>query len=136
MNLVADRNGVRWYDDSKATNVASVLAGLDGFERSFVLICGGRAKQGDDIGALREVLGRQGRGLVAIGESAEQFMQMADGIVPCARASDMPDAVRLADQMAQPGSAVLLSPACASWDMFDSFAHRGEVFAAAVLALG
>jgi UDP-N-acetylmuramoylalanine--D-glutamate ligase len=135
MNLVADRNGVRWYNDSKATNVASVLAGLDGFERPFVLICGGRAKQGDDIGALREVLARQGRGVVAIGESAEAFVQMAEGIVPWARASDMPEAVRIASEMAQPGNAVLLSPACASWDMFRNFGHRGEVFAAAVLAL-
>jgi UDP-N-acetylmuramoylalanine--D-glutamate ligase len=136
MNLVADRNGVRWYNDSKATNVASVLAGLDGFERPFVLICGGRAKQGDDIGALREVLSRQGRGVVAIGESAEAFVQMAEGAVPWARASDMHEAVRIASEMAQPGNAVLLSPACASWDMFRNFGHRGEVFAAAVLALG
>lgn len=136
MNPVADRNGVRWYDDSKATNVASVLAGLDGFERPFVLICGGRAKQGDDIGALREVLRRQGRGVIAIGESAESFLQMADGIVACERASDMQDAVRIANEMARPGDAVLLSPACASWDMFRNFAHRGEVFAAAVRALG
>jgi UDP-N-acetylmuramoylalanine--D-glutamate ligase len=135
MNPVADRKGVRWYDDSKATNVASVLAGLDGFERPFVLICGGRAKQGDDIGALREVLSRQGRGVVAIGESAEAFLQMAEGIVPCARASNMHEAVQLADEMAQPGDAVLLSPACASWDMFRNFAHRGEVFASAVRAL-
>jgi UDP-N-acetylmuramoylalanine--D-glutamate ligase len=136
MNPVAERHGVRWYNDSKATNVASVLAGLDGFERPFVLICGGRAKQGDDPGALREVLSRQGRGVVAIGESAEAFMQMAEGIVPCARASDMHEAVRIAGEMAQSGDAVLLSPACASWDMFRSFAHRGEVFAAAVRALG
>ena len=135
MNPVAERNGVRWYDDSKATNVASVLAGLDGFERPFVLICGGRAKQGDDPGALCEVLGRQGRGLVAIGESAELFLEIADGLVPCAHASDMHEAVRIADEMARPGDAVLLSPACASWDMFRNFAHRGEVFAAAVVAL-
>lgn len=136
MNPIADRHGVRYYDDSKATNVASVLAGLDGFERPFVLICGGRAKQGDDLAALREVVARQGRGLVAIGESAEQFLAMADGLVPCAHARDMHEAVRLATEMARPGDAVLLSPACASWDMYRSFAHRGEVFAQAVAALG
>jgi UDP-N-acetylmuramoylalanine--D-glutamate ligase len=135
MNPVADRHGVRWYDDSKATNVASVLAGLDGFERPFVLICGGRAKQGDDPGALCEVLGELGRGLVAIGESAEAFLEIADGLVPCAHAKDMHEAVRIADMMARPGDAVLLSPACASWDMYRNFAHRGEVFAAAVAAL-
>ena len=132
MNPIAEREGVIFYDDSKATNVASVLAGLDGFERPFVLICGGRAKQGDDITALRPLLEKQGRGVVAIGESAAQFLNMAEGLVPCARAQDMDEAVRLAAGMARAGDAVLLSPACASWDMYRSFAHRGEVFAEAV----
>ncbi|NVB38506.1 UDP-N-acetylmuramoyl-L-alanine--D-glutamate ligase [Pseudenhygromyxa sp. WMMC2535] len=136
MNPIAERGGVVFYDDSKATNVASVLAGLDGFERPFVLICGGRAKQGDDLRALREVLGRRAKGLVAIGESAEQFLAMARGAVPCQQAVDMHAAVRAAASMASPGDAVLLSPACASWDMYRSFAHRGEVFAEAVRALG
>lgn len=136
MNPIAERGGVIYFDDSKATNVASVLAGLDGFERPFVLICGGRAKQGDDIGALREILARQGRGVVAIGESAEVFLAMAQGVVPCAHAGDMWEAVRLASDMAQSGDAVLLSPACASWDMYSSFVHRGEMFAEAVAALG
>jgi UDP-N-acetylmuramoylalanine--D-glutamate ligase len=135
MNPIAERDGVSFYDDSKATNVASVLAGLDGFERPFVLICGGRAKQGDDIGALRAVLARQGRGVVAIGESAQQFLAMANGVVPCMHAKDMHEAVRMASEMARPGDAVLLSPACASWDMYRSFVHRGEVFAAAVASL-
>jgi UDP-N-acetylmuramoylalanine--D-glutamate ligase len=136
MNPIAERGGVIYFDDSKATNVASVLAGLDGFERPFVLICGGRAKQGDDIEALRAVLEQQGRGVVAIGESAELFTAVAEGVVPWVRAGDMHEAVRLATQMARPGDAVLLSPACASWDMYRSFAHRGEVFADAVAALG
>lgn len=135
MRPIAEHGGVLYIDDSKATNVASVLAGLDGFERQFVLICGGQAKQGDDLGLLRPVLERQGRGLVAIGESAERFLQMADGVVPTARGHDLPDAVRRAAAMAEPGDAVLLSPACASWDMFRSFVHRGEVFAQAVAAL-
>ncbi|PRQ04539.1 UDP-N-acetylmuramoylalanine--D-glutamate ligase [Enhygromyxa salina] len=136
MNPVAERGGVVYFDDSKATNVASVLAGLDGFERPFVLICGGRAKQGDDIGALREVLATQGRGLVAIGESADAFLAMAEGALPCVHAGDMHEAVRLASEMATRGDAVLLSPACASWDMYRSFVHRGEVFAEAIAALG
>ena len=132
MNPIAERGGVVYFDDSKATNVASVLAGLDGFERPFVLICGGRAKQGDPIEDLRPVLAARGRGLVALGESAELFLDMAEGTVSCARASDMDEAVRLATQMAEPGDAVLLSPACASWDMYRSFVHRGEAFAEAV----
>jgi UDP-N-acetylmuramoylalanine--D-glutamate ligase len=134
MNPIADRHGVKFYDDSKATNVASVLAGLDGFERPFVLICGGRAK-GDDLGLLRDPLAKQGRGLVAIGESAEQFLAMAQGVVPSVRAADMHEAVRVAAGMVGPGDAVLLSPACASWDMYRSFVHRGQVFAEAVAAL-
>lgn len=135
MNPIGERNGVLFYDDSKATNVASVLAGLDGFERPFVLICGGRPKQGDDLQALREVLARQGRGVVAIGESAQSFLAMAEGVVPSVHASDMHEAVRVAAGMARPGDAVLLSPACASWDMYRSFVHRGEVFAQAVAEL-
>lgn len=135
MNPIAEREGVVYFDDSKATNVAAVLAGLDGFERRFVLICGGQAKRGDDIGSLREVLAARGRGLVAIGESAAQFLAMAEGVVPTARAPDMHAAVRRASEMAAVGDAVLLSPACASWDMYRSFVHRGEVFAAAVAAL-
>ena len=135
MNLIGDRRGVRFYDDSKATNVASVLAGLDGFERPFVLICGGRAK-GDDLSMLRGPLAAQGRGVVAIGESAEQFVAMAEGVVPAVRAADMHEALRLAASMAGPGDAVLLSPACASWDMYRSFVHRGQVFAEAFAALG
>ncbi|MFV8750808.1 UDP-N-acetylmuramoyl-L-alanine--D-glutamate ligase [Nannocystaceae bacterium ST9] len=135
MNLVGERRGVRFYDDSKATNVASVLAGLDGFERPFVLICGGRAK-GDDLSLLQAPLAERGRGVIAIGESAEQFLAMAKGVVPALRASDMHEAVRLAADMAGPGDAVLLSPACASWDMYRSFVHRGQVFAEAVAALG
>lgn len=135
MNPIAEREGVIFYDDSKATNVASVLAGLDGFERPFVLICGGRAKQGDDLGALREVLARQGKGLVALGESAEQFLAMAQDVVPTRRAADMHEAVREAAALAEAGDAVLLSPACASWDMYRSFVHRGEVFAEAVATL-
>lgn len=134
MNLVGERLGVKFYDDSKATNVASVLAGLDGFERPFVLICGGRAK-GDDLTLLREPLAKRGRGVVAIGESAEQFLAMAHDVVPSVRAGDMHEAVRLAASMAGPGDAVLLSPACASWDMYRSFVHRGQVFAEAVAAL-
>lgn len=135
MNLVGEHAGVRFYDDSKATNVASVLAGLDGFDRPFVLICGGRAK-GDDLSLLRGPLAAQGRGVVAIGESAEQFVAMASDLVPSRRAADMHEAVRIAASLAKPGEAVLLSPACASWDMYRSFVHRGQVFAEAVAALG
>jgi len=131
---VRDLAGVAYYDDSKATNVASVLASLDGFERPFVLIAGGRAK-GDDLSPLRDLLARQGRALVAIGESSEQFFALADGVVPGARASNMSEAVARARDLARPGDAVVLSPACASYDWFKNYGERGDVFAACVHAL-
>ncbi len=134
MVLVRTLDGVRWYDDSKATNVASAMASLGGLDERFVLIAGGRGK-GDDLGPLGELVRTRGRGLVAIGESAAQFHALAGTTVPSAIATDMAHAVELARAMAQPGDAVVLAPACASFDMFKSYAHRGEVFAAAVLAL-
>lgn len=134
MVLVRELDDVAYYDDSKATNVASVLASLDGFARSFVLIAGGRAK-GDDLTPLRALLARQGRALVAIGESSAQFYALADGLVPAARAGDMAEAVAHARRLARPGDAVVLSPACASYDWFKNYGERGDVFAACVHAL-
>ena len=131
---VRELQGVAYYDDSKATNVASVLASLDGFDRRVVLIAGGRAK-GDELGPLRELLARGGRGLVAIGEATEMFYAVGDGVVPTLRATDMPGAVAAARSLAQPGDAVVLSPACASYDWFRNYGERGDVFAACVRAL-
>ena len=131
---VRELAGIAYYDDSKATNVASVLASLDGFARPFVLIAGGRAK-GDDLGPLRDLLARHGRALVAIGESTEQFFALADGVVPAARAGNMTEAVARARALARPGDAVVLSPACASYDWFKNYGERGDVFAACVHAL-
>jgi UDP-N-acetylmuramoylalanine--D-glutamate ligase len=134
MILVRELDGVAYYDDSKATNVASVLASLDGFDRRVVLIAGGRAK-GDELGPLRELLARGGSGLVAIGEATEQFYAVGDGVVPSVRATDMPGAVAAARKLARPGDAVVLSPACASYDWFRNYGERGDVFAACVRAL-
>ncbi|MDC0716972.1 UDP-N-acetylmuramoyl-L-alanine--D-glutamate ligase [Nannocystis bainbridge] len=134
MTFVRERAGVRFYDDSKATNVASVLASLDGFDRPVVLIAGGRAK-GDDLTPLRALLGRSGRALVAIGESADAFYPLADGLVPARRANSMAEAVELAAALAGPGDAVVLSPACASYDWFKNYGERGDTFARLVRAL-
>ena len=125
---------VTYINDSKATNVASALASLGGLAERFVLIAGGRAK-GDDLGPLGALLHRQGRGLVAVGESADQFIALAGDAVPHARADTMADAVRAARSMAQPGDLVILAPACSSFDQYRSYAQRGERFADAVLAL-
>ena len=133
MQEVAERDGVVFYDDSKATNVASVLASLDGFERPVVLIAGGRPK-GDDFEPLISLLAARGRGLVALGEAREELVSRAQGRVPVQPVDDMSQAVAAARSLATNGDAIVLSPACASWDMYDSFAHRGRAFRAAVLA--
>ena len=135
MQYVASHEGIAYYDDSKATNVASVVAMLDGFERPVVLIAGGRAKRGDDLTPIADILRSQGRGLVALGEASDAMMAMAKGVVPTRAVVSMEAAVHAAREMAGPGDAVVLSPACASWDMFDSFAHRGEVFCHSVRAM-
>jgi UDP-N-acetylmuramoylalanine--D-glutamate ligase len=112
-----------------------VLASLDGFDRPVVLLAGGRAK-GDDLSPLRDLLARQGRALVAIGESAEQFFaRIAEGVVPVTRAASMAEAVERARALARPGDAVVLSPACASYDWFKSYSERGDTFSRLVADL-
>ncbi len=136
MQLVAERGGVRFYDDSKATNVASVVAGLAGFDRPFVLIAGGRMKPGDDAGALVALARDGGRGLVGIGEGGPALAEALAGELPAAVARDMDEAVALAAGFARSGDAVVLSPGGASYDMFRDFAARGRAFAGAVERLG
>ena len=131
MELVADAAGIRYYDDSKGTNVGAVVASRDGFPRPVVLIAGGRDK-GGDYAPLAAVLGRVGRAAVLIGEAADKMDAAFVGIVPVERAATMEDAVEAARRLAQAGDAVVLSPACSSFDMFRDYAHRAEVFRAAV----
>ncbi len=134
MVLVRELDDVRWYNDSKATNVASALASLGGLAERFVLIAGGLAK-GDDLEPLGELVRTRGRGLVAIGSSAAQFHALARDVVPATHAADITQAVAAARSLARPGDVVVLAPACASFDQFRNYAHRGEAFTAAVLAL-
>ena len=135
MQFVAEVGGIAYYNDSKATNVAAVKASLDGFDRPYVLIAGGQAK-GDDVGELRALLGDEGcHAVVALGEAADLFLGMADRQVPSAKVGSMAEAVKFATRFARPGGAVVLSPACASWDMFRSYADRGDQFADAVRGL-
>jgi UDP-N-acetylmuramoylalanine--D-glutamate ligase len=134
MELIGEVGGVRYYDDSKATNTGAVLAALGQVEGKAVLIAGGRDK-GDDYGLLRQSVEEKARHVVLIGESAPLIEAALAGAVPIEHAATMEDAVLKASAAALPGDAVLLSPACASFDMFRSYAHRGEVFAAAVATL-
>jgi UDP-N-acetylmuramoylalanine--D-glutamate ligase len=132
MSLVAEIEGVRYYDDSKATNVGAAVTALSGLsEHRAVLIAGGRDKLGS-YEPLVSALGKKGRALVLIGEAADRIEQAVGRSVPVARASTMVDAVERARALAKPGDAVLLSPACSSFDMFESYADRGDRFAAAV----
>jgi UDP-N-acetylmuramoylalanine--D-glutamate ligase len=135
--LVAEHAGVRWYDDSKGTNPGATVAALDGLVAPgnagrVVLIAGGDGK-GADFAPLAPALVRAARAVVLIGRDAPLIEQVIAGLVASVRAADMADAVRQAAGLAHPGDAVLLSPACASFDMFDNYEHRGRVFAHAVL---
>jgi UDP-N-acetylmuramoylalanine--D-glutamate ligase len=135
VELIGEGNGVRWYDDSKGTNVGSTVAALTGLalgETKVILIAGGDGK-GQDFSPLRNAVERSARGLVLIGRDAPLIEAAIAGAgVPIRRAASMDQAVALAAQAARPGDAVLLSPACASFDMFRDYRHRGEVFRLAV----
>jgi len=127
---------VRFIDDSKGTNVGATeaaLAGLGG-ERDIVLIAGGQAK-GADFKGLQGAVRRHCKLLVLIGEDAAELEQALAQCVPVVHANSMADAVACAADAAVPGDTVLLSPACASFDMFSGYVQRAEVFCAAVMAL-
>jgi UDP-N-acetylmuramoylalanine--D-glutamate ligase len=138
MQHVAELAGVTYFDDSKATNVGASVAALMGLGRQHikvVLIAGGKDK-GGSYAPLREVMEEHGAGLVLIGEASDLIAEAFEGTaMPVVRAGSMGDAVRKARELAGPGNAVLLAPACASFDMFRSYAHRGDVFKEEVLAL-
>jgi len=138
--LVRERDGVRWFDDSKGTNVGATVAALRGLvdpaaTGRAVLIAGGDGK-GADFGELAETIGHTTRAVILIGRDGPRIAAAVAGRVPTQRARDMAEAVRLAASVALPGDSVLLSPACASFDMFDNYEHRGRVFVAAVKGLG
>ncbi len=134
LETVDDVDGVRYVDDSKATNPAAVVAALRTYDRPIILIAGGRSK-GSDFDALgAEIRGRV-KTLIVIGESAASIRAAADGGVPVVEAFSMEEAVQHARRLARDGDVVLLSPGCASFDMFVSADDRGDQFAAAVAAL-
>jgi len=136
--LVAAHAGVRYFNDSKGTNVGATVAAIEGLcatpADKVVLIAGGVGK-GQEFHALAPVLQRCGRAVILIGEAADDIAQVLGATVPQVRADSMEAAVRAAAQLAQTGDSVLLSPACASFDMFNNYAHRGEVFVGAVKKL-
>lgn len=135
---VATLGGVTYVNDSKATNVGATLAALSGLAEppaSIVLIAGGDGKQAN-FAELGDAIARHARHLVVLGADGPAIEEATAGRVPVSRAQDLGEAVHKATAVARPGDTVLLSPACASFDMFENFAARGASFCAAVAELG
>jgi UDP-N-acetylmuramoylalanine--D-glutamate ligase len=128
MEPVGEFDGVLWINDSKATNVSSTLVALEGMTRPYVLLLGGRHK-GEPYTALAEPFRRQGRAVLAYGESAELVERDLGGLVHVERmGSSFEEVVARARALTRPGDAVLLSPACSSYDMFNNYEERGAAF--------
>ena len=132
--LVLEHRGVRWFDDSKGTNVGATAAAVRGLPGPIVLIAGGEGKN-QDFGPLRAALAGKARAVVLIGRDAPLIAAALGDSVALQSATDMDQAVATAAALAQPGDSVLLSPACASFDMFNGYEERGAVFAAAARRL-
>jgi UDP-N-acetylmuramoylalanine--D-glutamate ligase len=134
MELVGEVRGVRFVNDSKATNIDAARQAIETFGRGLVVIMGGRFK-GGDLRLLRPALASRGASVVAIGEAAPLMQEAFEGAVLVRTAGSMGEAVRAALAAAAPGGSVLLAPACASFDMFENYAARGRAFKAEVAAL-
>jgi UDP-N-acetylmuramoylalanine--D-glutamate ligase len=131
LEWVATNAGVDFYDDSKGTNVGAVARSLSSFDRPVILIAGGRDKD-SDFSLLNDLIRQRVKALVLLGETRERLARVWEGLAPAYLAADMDEAVARAADLANPGEVVLLSPACASFDMFRDYAHRGETFQKAV----
>ena len=131
MQRVASSDGLTWIDDSKATNVAAAVTSIRGVTGPLVLIAGGDGK-GQGFSDLAAALRGRGAAAVLIGRDREQIARELAGACLLEFADDMPQAVTRARRLASPGGTVLLAPACSSLDMFRSYEHRGQLFAAAV----
>ncbi len=134
MEYVATVGGVRFYNDSKGTNVGACQKALEGMQQPLVLIAGGKDK-GGSYAPLRESVKRTVKSLVLIGEAERRMSRELGDLVPTSAAGSLEEAVLAAYEKCAPGDAVLLSPACSSFDMFDGYEHRGESFKRAVMQL-
>jgi UDP-N-acetylmuramoylalanine--D-glutamate ligase len=133
LEFVREVNDVRFYNDSKATNAEAAARAVTSFDRPVVLIAGG-LDRGDDFQALDDVFRHHLKALIVLGQSADKLAQAGEraGVGKVRRAPSLEEAVNEAARLAGPGDVVLLSPACASWDMFSSFEERGRIFKEAV----
>jgi len=135
VEFVAEVGGVSYYDDSKGTNVGATLAAVQGMGRPVAIILGGEGKE-QDFAPLKTALAQHARAIALIGRDAGLIAAAVDGCgVPMRQCADMDEAVRWSASQAKSGDAVLLSPACASYDMFRNYAHRAEAFINAVRVL-
>jgi UDP-N-acetylmuramoylalanine--D-glutamate ligase len=131
LELVTEINGVRFYNDSKATNVDAAIKALEAFEGNLIVILGGKDK-GSDYSVLRSLVQEKVKHVLLLGAASDKIAAALANSCPLHRVATMDDAVATGLSLAQPGDIVLLAPACASFDMFDNFEHRGRVFKAAV----
>ena len=127
MEFLGELRGTCWYNDSKGTNIGSVVKSLSGLTKPVVLIAGGKDKQGD-LSSLFAPIKEKAAHLILIGAAAERMAKAFAGLAEIHRAKSMHEAVGLADRLSNPGGAVLLSPGCSSFDMFKSFEERGQIF--------
>lgn len=132
--FVCEVGGVSFYDDSKGTNVGSVVKSLAGFDRPVILIAGGRDK-GGSYSVLGDLIRQKVKSLILIGEAREKIRQALGHLTRTMEAETLPEAVRMAYTESAPGDVILLSPACSSFDMFGNYAERGDVFQKAARAL-
>jgi UDP-N-acetylmuramoylalanine--D-glutamate ligase len=132
MEKVAAFNSITFYDDSKGTNVGATVAALSSMSQKIVLIAGGDSKQQNFL-PLKKVIAEHARAVVLIGRDAGRIAAVMDGCgVPLHSAATMEEAAQKSFSLAKAGDAVLLSPACASTDMFRNYVHRAEIFVAAI----
>lgn len=134
MQRVAEINGVRWVNDSKATNIGACVAALQGYSDKVILIAGGDGK-GADMAELKPAVQEKSKAVILMGKDAQQIAEALNNCVPLHFAGNMKEAVKIAAEIALSGETVLLSPACASLDQYKSYADRGDQFSQAVLGL-
>ena len=134
LEFVGEINGVKFYNDSKATNVDSTIKALEAFDSGVIVILGGKDK-GSDYAPLAPLIQSRCEHVILIGAAADKIAAALENTKPLHRAATLPDAVKLGRALAQAGDVVLLAPACASFDMFDNYEHRGRVFKEAVWQL-
>ena len=134
LEFVGELKGVRYFNDSKGTNVGAVLKSLESFSQPVILIAGGRDKAGD-FSQLRPLVKEKVKALVLVGEASEKIRKALGDVTDTVTAADLRDAVLISQDMSAEGDVVLLSPACASFDMFTDFEDRGRQFKKIVMEL-